>query len=296
MKWLKVFIFVFAAVIATAMPATVLAQPPTVTPPPTPAASLKLNTTFPRLEVRSGDSVAFDVMINYIAPDDNAKPKLFDLVVTPPKDWTGYITPAYPIDKRIASVQIDPASGGSQGIIVNAVPSVYQNPKPGNYTVRVDVNSSDLKASIELTVVVTASYSMIMNPAGDPPLYNTTATASKEKVYSINVQNTGSAPINTVVLAADKPQDWSVQFSPEKIESLDSGTSRTVDVKIKPPSNTIAGDYSLTLRANGTQTSAQSMEIRVTVQTPAIWGWVGVAIIILVVLALGYVFIRFSRR
>jgi uncharacterized membrane protein len=137
---------------------------------------------------------------------------------------------------------------------------------------------------------------MIMNPAGDPPLYNTTATASKEKVYSINVQNTGSAPINTVVLSADKPQDWSVQFSPEKIDSLDSGTSRTVDVKIKPPSNTIAGDYSLTLRASGTQTSAQSMEIRVTVQTPAIWGWVGVAIIILVILALGYVFMRFSRR
>jgi uncharacterized membrane protein len=71
---------------------------------------------------------------------------------------------------------------------------------------------------------------------------------------------------------------------------------QSVDVSIKPPPKTIAGDYMITLKTSGQQVTAQDVQIRVTVETPTIWGWVGVAIILVVVIGLIFVFMRFSRR
>ena len=50
------------------------------------------------------------------------------------------------------------------------------------------------------------------------------------------------------------------------------------------------------VRASGKQAVADEMGIRVTVETPTIWGWVGVAIILIVVIGVIVIFMRFSRR
>ena len=65
---------------------------------------------------------------------------------------------------------------------------------------------------------------------------------------------------------------------------------------IKPPTETIAGDYVVSVRASGKQTSANEIDIRVTVESPTIWGWVGVGIILVVIAGLAVIFMRLSRR
>ena len=75
-----------------------------------------------------------------------------------------------------------------------------------------------------------------------------------------------------------------------------TGDEQTINVNIKPPTETVAGDYVISLRASGKQTSADEMNIRVTVETPTIWGWVGVVIILIVVIGLIVIFMPFSRR
>jgi len=77
------------------------------------------------------------------------------------------------------------------------------------------------------------------------------------------------------------------------MEAIDE---QTVEVNIKPPPKTVAGDYMISLRASGKQIAAEKIDIRVTVETPTIWGWVGVAIILIVVIGLIVIFMRFSRR
>ena len=64
---------------------------------------------------------------------------------------------------------------------------------------------------------------------------------------------------------------------------------------IKPPPKTVAGDYMITLHVSGKQATADKMDVRVTVETPSIWGWVGVIIIVIVVVGLIVVFMRFGR-
>jgi uncharacterized membrane protein len=126
--------------------------------------------------------------------------------------------------------------------------------------------------------------------------YNTTVKAGKDNIFSIEVQNQGTAAIENITFSSLKPTGWTIEFTPDKIDSLSAIDSQTIDINIKPPTETIAGDYQITIRTSGEQVSREEVDIRVTVETPTIWGWVGVGIIVLVIAGLAYIFMRFSRR
>ena len=66
-------------------------------------------------------------------------------------------------------------------------------------------------------------------------------------------------------------------------------------MEILAPDRTIAGDYSLGITANSPEVT-KSLDFRVTVSTPTIWGWIGFGIVGLVVLGLAVVFFRLGRR
>ena len=98
-----------------------------------------------------------------------------------------------------------------------------------------------------------------------------------------------------IKLSSSKPSGWSIEFTPEEIDDLSSGSIQTIDVNIKPDAKAIAGDYEITLTADATQTK-EDIKIRVTVETPTILGWVGVGIIVIVIAGVAVIFMRFSRR
>ena len=100
----------------------------------------------------------------------------------------------------------------------------------------------------------------------------------------------------TSTFTADKPEGWTVTFKPEKVDSLGAGQTQQEDVVITPPEGkTIAGDYVITLHASNDKVN-QSMQVRVTVLTPSIWGWVGIIIIVVVIAGLAVLFMRLGRR
>jgi uncharacterized membrane protein len=68
-----------------------------------------------------------------------------------------------------------------------------------------------------------------------------------------------------------------------------------VTATIQPASNALAGDYDLTLSASAGG-ATDSLDIRTTVQTSALWGLVGLALIVLVLVGLAWVFRRYGRR
>jgi uncharacterized membrane protein len=55
------------------------------------------------------------------------------------------------------------------------------------------------------------------------------------------------------------------------------------------------GDYSVAVGVEGEKAS-KNLEFRVTVKASTVWGWVGIAIIVLVVLGLVVLFVRMGRR
>jgi len=270
-------------------PASILAQDEEETIP----ESLEMSAKYPKIEITSGGTAEFEVELNFTG-EFGGEARVFDLVVIAPKDWGTFISPSYPKDKKIASVQLSPGFSAGEKILVQTAPAYWLQPEPGEYPVTLEATSGEVHASYELTVVVKAKYVLSLVPSAER--YNTTATAGKDNYFSIEVENGSSATMDDIKLSASKPEDWLVVFTPEKIDSMAAGDSQTVNVNITPAAKTIAGDYLITITASGKQTSSDGINIRVTVETPTIWGWVGVIIVVVVIGGLVYTFRRFSRR
>ncbi len=247
---------------------------------------------FPTVESIAGSNFEYEIELLYIG----AETRVFDLRTTAPADWDVYMTPRYEKEKRISSVSLKPAYTSTTGetIILVASAPPWPLPEPGEYKITLEAISDKVKSSVELTAKITAKYILTTVPANER--YNTIGKAGEDNIFSIKVQNLGTAAIDNIKFSSTKPEGWAIEFKPDKIDVMEAITEQTIDVNIKPPPKTVAGDYMISLQASGKQVSAGKVDIRVTVETPTIWGWVGVAIILIVVIGLIVIFMRFSRR
>jgi len=257
-----------------------------------PEPAIEIKATYPAVEDIAGASFEFDIDLNYKG-ELGGEASRFELVLTTPQGWSAYITEQYK-DNKIREVMLEPGFAAGKKLKLTVTSPFWPLPEPGEYKITLEAISSEIQGATELTAVITAKYIMALAPAGE--LYNTTIKAGKDNYFSIDVANLGTAAIDNIKFSSVKPKGWTIKFSPDKIESLPAIDYQTVDVNIKPPTETIAGDYEITIQVSGEQISREEIKIRVTVETPTIWGWVGVGIIVLVVAGLAYVFMRFSRR
>jgi uncharacterized repeat protein (TIGR01451 family) len=298
MKIVKYISFLTLMVIALStfiLPVTALAQEgetePVLVSEPELADNITLTTEFPKIEAIATGSFQFNIDMSYRGNQE----RVFDLKATAPSGWDVYIEPQYESGKRISSVTMAQSySGISKTVKLTATAPSYPVPDPGDYKILLKVTSANVTGSIELTAKITAKYTLQAVPLNQ--LYNVSATAGKDNIFSIQVTNSGTAPIENITFTSTHPTGWEIKFTPEKMDNLKTVDPQTVDVNIKPAPKTVAGDYMISLNINGKQASADRMDIRVTVKTPTIWGWAGVIIIVIVVVGLFIIFIRFGRR
>jgi uncharacterized membrane protein len=268
-----------------------ITPPPAPEPEPVPADNVTFNTEFPTLEAVATGTFSFNVDMVYTG----AIQRVFDLKASVPSGWDVYIEPQYEAGKRISSITIDSSfsSTTKQLRVVTSTPS-NPPPDPGQYKILLSASSGNVTSSIQLIAKITAKYAMGVAPTNQR--YDTGATAGHDNIFSIQVTNLGSAPVDTITFNSTHPDGWEIKFTPDKLDQLPTTDPKPVDVNIKPPPKTVAGDYMISLTVSGKQASAEKIDIRVTVNTPTIWGWVGVIIIVIVVVGLLAIFMRFGRR
>ncbi|MFC2068654.1 NEW3 domain-containing protein [Chloroflexota bacterium] len=254
--------------------------------------ALELDSQLPILRGKSGDSFEFEVEMKYMGTVD----RVFDLATTVPTGWVASITPGtYGATQEISAIRLKSFSTGlPEKIKVRFVPSARDLPDPGEYMVKVEASSGDIRGSIELKAVVTARYEFLMLTSSGR--LNTEATADKDNHLSVVLANTGSAAIENITFSSTKHEGWTITFSPERIEALETGLTQEVDVVIKPLHNTIAGDYEVRLFAESKDYSPDALQLRVTVLTPTIWAWVGILIVLAIVAGVSIIFWRLGRR
>ncbi|MBI2868484.1 MAG: hypothetical protein HYX96_01500 [Chloroflexi bacterium] len=287
-----VLLLLMAALLVAYAPGVLAEETPTPEPPPIPAEKIEVLPIYPKIENIAGSSFSFEIELKFLNGDS---PKVFDLRATGPQGWDVYMTPQYEKEKKISAIRLEPAFTVGTKIQLVANAPFFPLPDPGQYKIKLEAISGELNGSAEITAAITARYNLLLVPALDGR-YNTNAEAGKEGVYSIKVQNYGTAPVDKVNFSSTQPDGWSIEFLPDKVDTLGAFEEKSIDVKIKPAAKTIAGDYMITLNASGNQYTAQKMDVRVTVDSPTVWGWVGVAIILFVAAGLVLVFLRFSRR
>jgi uncharacterized repeat protein (TIGR01451 family) len=125
---------------------------------------------------------------------------------------------------------------------------------------------------------------------------NGQGTAGQTTDLALSLANGGTAAITNVKLTSTAPSGWKITFDPATIASLDAGKTQDVTAHIVPSSDALAGDYVVTMTANGDQSTTSSADIRFTVDTSLQWAVIGVALIAVVLIGLGLVFRRYGRR
>lgn len=250
--------------------------------------------TYSRVEATAGGTFEFSVKFIYYTGDVTSSARDFQLETTAPAGWDVYMTPRYEKEKKISAIRLEPSYAAGNEILLFAEAPFWPLPEPGEYKISMTATAGEYTDTVDLTAVITAKYIMNMFPTNER--YNTDVLAGKENFFSLTLQSLSTDDVENITFISDKPEGWSIKFSPDKIETMEPFSEETVDITIVPPDNTIAGDYSVSLRASGAQTSTDEINLRVTVETPTIWGWVGVIIILIVIGGLAFIFMRFSRR
>ena len=92
-----------------------------------------------------------------------------------------------------------------------------------------------------------------------------------------------------------KPENWKVAFSPEKLDVVEPGDLKQVEMTITPYEDALVGDYSISVNVEGEKAS-KMIELRTTVKASAAWGWVGIGIIVVVIAGLFGIFRWLGRR
>jgi uncharacterized membrane protein len=163
----------------------------------------------------------------------------------------------------------------------------------GEYPLTVRVSSGDAKGEVELQVVLTGTYKL---DAGTPSgLLSLDARQGKSANMSVYVKNTGSATNQDIKFMSFKPENWKVEFKPEKIAALEPGDLKQVEVTITPYEEALVGDYSVALDIQGEKAS-KTLEFRVSVRASTAWGWIGIGIIVGVIAGLIALFRWLGRR
>lgn len=221
--------------------------------------------------------------------NDTAQELTFGFEGEGPDGWTVTVQPSG--QAQAASVVV--GAGDTENLTATVKPAIDATAQ--QYPIVVTASAGDYTAQTQLIVEITGSYSFTMTSA-DGRL-NTSATAGSGTPYQVVITNTGSADLENVSLTANPPSQWKAEWDTPSIPSIPVGQSTTATVTITPPSGAIAGDYVVTLTARADQvTSNQTIQLRTTVETSSIWGFVGIALIVIVLIGLFLVFQRYGRR
>ncbi len=245
---------------------------------------VKLTTSYPEIRGPSDATFEFSVEVN----SKLDKEAVFDLFANGPKGWDINFKPAYE-SKYITSLRLK--ENQNQTIAVEVKPALMA--AAGKYPVNIRVSSGDAKGEVQLAVVLTGTYSLeVGTPSG---LLSLDARQGKPANMSFYVKNTGSAANHNIKFLSFKPENWKVEFTPEKFDVVEPGDLKQVEVAITPYEEALVGDYSISVNVEGEKAS-KFIEFRTTVKASAAWGWIGIGIIVAVIAGLFGIFRWLGRR
>jgi uncharacterized membrane protein len=165
---------------------------------------------------------------------------------------------------------------------------------PGTYPINVRATVGDRTIDAALSIDVTGTTAMTVTTPNQ--LLSNTGSAGASITQQLLIRNDGTQPLTQVVVSATAPTDWTVTYAPAAtIATIAAGDSAAITATIVPSNDAIAGDYVVTYSARNADANG-TVDIRVTIETSPLFGFVGLALIVVVLFGLWWVFQRYGRR
>ncbi len=241
-----------------------------------------LTPNFPGLRTPAGEPVTFDVELANGTPADLE----FELVPSAPSGWD--VTAELSGQAQASTIQVE--AGGTETINVEVTPPFQAEAQ--QYPVTLQATAPGNSVETEMIVEVVGSFALEMTTADDR--LNAEVTVGSTNDFQMLLTNSGTAPLDNVVVGVTPPSGWEVSFDNQEV-AIGPGETVPVVATITPSEEAVAGDYVISFTATHEQADA-SMEVRTTVNPSAVWGIVGIAVIALTLAGLAWVFRRFGRR
>lgn len=248
------------------------------------AGDVTLASDVPSLQGSSSSTFTFNLTLS----NDSAEDLTFAVTATGPTGWE--VNATLTGQAQAASAVIK--AGSTSAVQVSAKPP--SDVLPATYPIEVKANVGDRSIDAALSVKVTGTNALTVTTP-DARLSNS-GSAGSEITQQLVIRNDGTQPLEQVTVTASPPTDWKVTFSPSAtIASIAAGASETITATLVPSNDAIAGDYVVTYRASSSDANG-SVDIRMTIETSPLFGFVGLALIVLVLAGLWWVFQRYGRR
>lgn len=247
------------------------------------AGAFDLTSEFATLRGKVSDTYSFNLTLR----NSSARAATFGLTATGPEGWAVDARPSASTQATTATVE----PGSTATVTVTADPP--ESVTAGTYPVAVQAMGEGRTLTAELTAEVVGSFSMAFTTVDER--LNGRGEAGDTSSIGLSVSNDGSAPLDAVRFSAAPPSGWEVTFEPETIDGLQPGEQATVTARVRPGGDAISGDYDLGLTAQAAGTS-KNLAIRFAVETSGWFGFVGIAVIVVALAGLFWVFRRYGRR
>ena len=246
-------------------------------------SELEVLSTFTDVSISAGNGVTFPIAIW----NTGEKDALCLLTVpTAPDNWKTVF-----ISENIEVSSLLITAGESNTVQLKVTPP--NSVDTGDYQVVASVGSDEgTQTTLSFKINVSGSYQLGLELS---TLYKT-VTIGNTLSYTATVTNQGQSPVTTIYLDATVPSDWEVTISPPQVTSLNPRSTAAFTVDVKTPSDTVAGDYLLTMKASSDQLDSSEIDLRVTAQTSNTWGFLGFGLIGVVLVGVYFGFKRFKRR
>jgi len=247
-------------------------------------AKLTLEPELPALRGTASSSFDYQVKITNDSPEDAT----VNLLAQTPDGFVATFKEQYGA-QELTSL---PIKSGETKTVKLSVQPPHEAPA-GDYPLMMQAASTAASGQTPLLAQITGQPHVTL--AGPGGRLSGNATAGKSETFSFDIGNSGSAPAKAIRFSANAPSGWKVNFNPPELPGLDVDGHQPVQVEITPSEKAIAGDYMVSIRANG-EGASDSSDFRVTVATSTLWGIAGLGIIAAAVLVLALAVTRYGRR
>ena len=247
------------------------------------AGSVSLTSDFPQLQGAATANFNFTLDLKNSTPQDLT----FNLSAQGPEGWDVTATPSGQTQAASAKV----TAGSSSTISVAAKPP--EGVQANKYPIHVTATAGNQVAEADLEVDVTGNYTMTVSTPND--VLSNRGTAGSEIRQEIDIDNTGTAPLEGLKPSGSSPNGWTVTFDPATIDTIQPNTTGKVTAIIKPAADAITGDYETTITVSNDKANGD-VKIRTTIETSQIWALIGIGLIVIVVVGLFWVFRTYGRR
>ena len=246
MRLRTAFLSLLAAGCGTAVPAG--AQPET----PPPVKGLFLLTDYPAVTVRPGTTSTINLRLrNYALP-----PERFALAVTGvPTGWTVTLLGG---GQPVAAAMV--ATNDTTSLQLRL--DVPENAAMGTQNLTVTAKGQATEVTLPIAVTLAKDLPAKLSIKAQLPSLRGTSKSSFE--YQLDVKNDSGRNL-VVALSAQAPQNFETsfteQYGSQELSSIpiEAGQSKTVKLKVRPPSTIGANRYPVTVKASAEDASADTM-------------------------------------